>query len=70
MYVIFIFELMSSSLEWLVTSQTHDKYKFVGHLVDDPINEILEHIEENDEREKVETNKEKSPETSSDDVAA
>lgn len=28
--------------------QTHDKYKFVGHLVDDPINEILEHIEEED----------------------
>ena len=26
--------------------ETHDKYTFVGHLVDDPVNDILQHIEE------------------------
>ena len=34
---------------WLELYETHDKYTFIGHLVDDPINDILEHIEEEDE---------------------
>lgn len=33
---------------WLELYETHDKYTFVGHLVDDPVNDILEHIEEKD----------------------
>lgn len=27
---------------WLELYETHDKYTFVGHLVDDPVNDILE----------------------------
>jgi len=34
---------------WLELYETHDKYTFVGHLVDDPVNEILESIESSDE---------------------
>lgn len=26
--------------------ETHDKYTFVGHLVDDPVNDILEQVAE------------------------
>ena len=33
---------------WLELYETHDKYTFVGHLIEDPVNEILEHIEEED----------------------
>jgi len=33
---------------WLELYETHDKYTFIGHLVDDPVNDILEHIEEED----------------------
>eukprot|EP00584_Thalassiosira_punctigera_P011167 CAMPEP_0172531950 /NCGR_PEP_ID=MMETSP1067-20121228/5166_1 /TAXON_ID=265564 ORGANISM="Thalassiosira punctigera, Strain Tpunct2005C2" /NCGR_SAMPLE_ID=MMETSP1067 /ASSEMBLY_ACC=CAM_ASM_000444 /LENGTH=224 /DNA_ID=CAMNT_0013316393 /DNA_START=128 /DNA_END=802 /DNA_ORIENTATION=- len=33
---------------WLELYETHDKYTFVGHLVDDPVNEILDQIEEKD----------------------
>lgn len=33
---------------WLELYETNDKYTFVGHLVDDPINDILEQIEEED----------------------
>jgi len=28
--------------------ETHDKYTFVGHLVDDPVNDILEQVEDMD----------------------
>ena len=28
--------------------ETHDKYTFVGHLVDDPVNDILEQVAEDD----------------------
>ena len=34
---------------WLELYETHDKYKFVGHLVDDPVNEILEHVGDDSE---------------------
>lgn len=33
---------------WLELYETHDKYTFVGHLVDDPVNEILEKVEDDD----------------------
>lgn len=33
---------------WLELYETHDKYTFVGHLIEDPVNEILEHIDEED----------------------
>jgi len=33
---------------WVELYDTHDKYKFVGHIVADPINEILEREEQND----------------------
>lgn len=33
---------------WLELYETHDKYTFVGHLIEDPVNEILDHIEEED----------------------
>ena len=29
--------------------ETHDKYTFVGHLVDDPVNEILDNVGDVDE---------------------
>lgn len=29
---------------WLELYETHDKYTFVGHLVDDPVNDILEQV--------------------------
>ncbi len=31
--------------------ETHDKYTFVGHLVDDPVNDILQQYEEDDDDE-------------------
>lgn len=34
---------------WLELYETHDKYTFIGHLVDDPVNDILEHIEEEED---------------------
>jgi predicted heme/steroid binding protein len=37
---------------WLELYETHDKYTFVGHLVDDPVNDILEQqIVDTDEQE-------------------
>ncbi len=36
---------------WLELYETHDKYTFVGHLVDDPVNDILEQYEEDDAEE-------------------
>jgi len=36
---------------WLELYETHDKYTFVGHLVDDPVNDILQHIIEDEEEE-------------------
>ncbi|KAL3792032.1 hypothetical protein HJC23_011197 [Cyclotella cryptica] len=51
-------ECLSSSLEgltekelkeidrWVELYETHDKYTFVGHLVDDPVDEILENVQE------------------------
>jgi hypothetical protein len=35
---------------WLELYETHDKYTFVGYLVDDPVEEIVErvHDEENE----------------------
>lgn len=36
---------------WLELYETHDKYTFVGHLVDDPVNEILEHIVDDEDTE-------------------
>lgn len=33
---------------WLELYETHDKYTFVGHLVEDPVNGILENIEKED----------------------
>jgi len=38
---------------WLELYETHDKYTFVGHLVDDPINEILESVERSEEQSKL-----------------
>jgi len=35
--------------------ETHDKYTFVGHLVDDPVNDILQHIEEEEEEDAAES---------------
>lgn len=34
---------------WLELYETHDKYTFIGHLVDDPVNDILEQISNEDE---------------------
>ena len=34
--------------------ETHDKYTFVGHLVDDPVNDILQHIIKEEEEEEEE----------------
>ncbi len=34
---------------WVELYETHDKYTFVGHLVDDPVNDILEQVAEDDE---------------------
>ena len=34
---------------WLELYETHDKYTFVGYLVDDPVNEIVERAQEEDE---------------------
>ncbi len=34
---------------WLELYETHDKYTFVGHLVDDPVNDILQQYEEDDD---------------------
>jgi len=34
---------------WLELYETHDKYTFVGHLVDDPVNEILDNVGDVDE---------------------
>lgn len=34
---------------WLELYETHDKYTFVGWLVDDPVNEVLDKIEKEDE---------------------
>ncbi|KAL7476984.1 hypothetical protein ACHAW6_002811 [Cyclotella cf. meneghiniana] len=54
-------DCLSSSLEgltekelkeidrWLELYETHDKYTFVGHLVDDPVDEILENVEDEEE---------------------
>jgi predicted heme/steroid binding protein len=39
---------------WLELYETHDKYTFVGHLVDDPVNDILQHIIEEEEEEEEE----------------
>lgn len=36
---------------WLELYETHDKYIFVGHLVDDPVNDILEQQIDNGEEE-------------------
>ena len=36
---------------WLELYEMHDKYTFVGHLVDDPVNEILDGIESSEETE-------------------
>jgi hypothetical protein len=33
---------------WVELYETHDKYTFVGHLVDDPVNDILEQVEDMD----------------------
>ena len=33
---------------WVELYETHDKYTFVGHLVDDPVNDILEQVAEDD----------------------
>ena len=33
---------------WLELYETHDKYTFVGHLIEDPVNEILDQIDEED----------------------
>jgi hypothetical protein len=33
---------------WLELYETHDKYTFVGHLVDDPVNDILDQVEDRD----------------------
>ena len=33
---------------WVELYETHDKYKFVGHLVDDPVDDILENNGEED----------------------
>lgn len=32
-----------------ILDKTHDKYTFVGHLVDDPVDEILENVEDEEE---------------------
>jgi len=42
---------------WLELYETHDQYTFVGHLIDDPVDEFLE---EDDEDEETEQNEEKS----------
>lgn len=34
---------------WLELYETHDKYTFVGYLVDDPVEEIVERVYEEDE---------------------
>ena len=34
--------------------ETHDKYTFVGHLVDDPVNDILEQVAVEDKDSNVE----------------
>jgi len=39
---------------WLELYELHDKYTFVGHLVDDPVNDILDDIEDDEESESVE----------------
>ncbi len=36
---------------WLELYETHDKYTFVGHLVDDPVNEILQQYEDDENAE-------------------
>eukprot|EP00956_Cyclotella_meneghiniana_P031552 scaffold83136_cov74-Cyclotella_meneghiniana.AAC.5 len=73
-------DCLSSSLEgltdkelkeidrWVELYETHDKYTFVGHLVDDPVNEVLEHIED-DEAEEAAVDIDQSEETNSENVA-
>jgi len=41
---------------WLELYETHDKYTFVGHLVDDPVNDILDNIEDAEEVEEDDVN--------------
>lgn len=31
---------------WVELYETHDKYTFVGHLVDNPVDDILDSVEE------------------------
>jgi len=33
---------------WLELYETHDKYTFVGYLVDDPVDDIIEKIDDED----------------------
>ena len=47
---------------WLELYELHDKYTFVGHLVDDPVNDILDHIEDDEESETVEEETEQQEE--------
>ena len=51
---------------WLELYETHDKYTFVGHLVDDPVNDILDNVGDVDE-ESISGEEEQKEEVSSDD---
>lgn len=38
---------------WLELYETHDKYTFIGHLVDDPVNDILDQFSDEEAEEEV-----------------
>ncbi|KAL7526393.1 hypothetical protein ACHAXR_001470 [Thalassiosira sp. AJA248-18] len=48
---------------WLELYELHDKYTFVGHLIDDPVNDILEQVGDEDDAGGAEVGVDSSSET-------